>query len=199
MASVKQKYDKVAPYYDYMSGIFERHIINHAVSLLNISKKDKFLDLACGTGKVLKQASKQTNKLYGCDFSKNMVEVAKKRCPTAKYKVCNITNKLYYDKMDKINLSVTLGMIPKNKQQQMFKEIKKILKSNGLLVVTEYTTKNQNWFTKILNLQNKVIPSFQDCKPLDVEKILKENKFKIIKSEIKSILGFNFEIVLCKK
>jgi ubiquinone/menaquinone biosynthesis C-methylase UbiE len=200
----QQKYDDVGNFFDYLSGIFERGIINRAVDLLDIKKSDSFLDVACGTGKVMIYASKKTNKLCGCDFSNTMINVAKKRLKklkvSAKLDVCDITKKLpYKDKsFDKINFSVTLGMINPKEYQKVFLEIKRTLKKKGQIVVTEYTTKKKNIFTNMLEWEHKICPKFQDCIPVNVEQILIKNGFKIIKPEIKNCFGFKFEVVLAE-
>ncbi|MFA6089581.1 MAG: methyltransferase domain-containing protein [Candidatus Woesearchaeota archaeon] len=196
----KEKYNKVGNFFDYVSGIFERNTINNAIDMLNLKKEDYFLDLACGTGKVLKYASKKTKKLYGCDFSDKMLTVCKKRNKNinVELKLCDITTKLPYknNTFDKINFSVTLGMINTEYYKKVFSEIKRVLKKDGKIVITEYTTKKRNIFTKILELEHKLIPKFQDCKPINVEEILIKNNFKILILKTTSVFGFKFEIVL---
>lgn len=205
MVNQQQKYNSVGNYFDYVSGIFERKIINKAVDSLDIKNTDSFLDLACGTGKVLKYASKKTKHLYACDFSKKMIDVAKKRLQKskigAKIEICDITKKLPYktNSIDKINFSVTLGMIDPKDYKIMLSEIKRVLRKDGLLAVTEYTIKKRNIFTSLLLWENKVMPKFQDCKPVNVEETLKQNGFEIINSKIKNCFGFKFEVVLAKK
>lgn len=196
----KNKYNKVAWIYDYISGLFERKIIDYGVDKLKINEDDTFLDLACGTGKVLEYASQKTKNLFGCDFSINMINQAKKRCPVAKYTLCDITKKLPYkdNQFDKINFSVTLGMIDESKYNQMFKEIKRVLKPEGFLVVVEYTSKKPNILTRLLEVEHRVFPQFQDCKPVDVKKTLENNDFKVKSSKIKSVTGFKFEICVTK-
>lgn len=199
----QEKYDSIGNIFDFVSGIFERRIINFGVDLLSLKKKESFLDLACGTGKVLLYASKKTNMLFGCDFSKSMLHVAKKRLKNTnvKLELSDITKKIPYPNsfFDKINFSVTLGMIDAKKHKKMFSEIKRVLKNDGILVVTEYTTKKRNLFTNILEWENRVWPKFQDCKPVNVEQILLDNGFCILKINIKNCFGFKFEIVLAKK
>ena len=199
--NIKEKYNRVATYFDYVSGFMERKVINHAIDLLDLQKKDVFLDLACGTGKVLYHAAKKTKHLHGCDFSQNMIKVAKKRASAAQYTICNITKKLPYQnhQFDKINFSVTLGMIPEDKYKSLFREIRRVLKPKGKLVITEYTNRKKSIFTKLLHCEHLFVPVFQDCKPLNVRQITEENGFKVIKDKIKTVWGFPFEIVLVEK
>lgn len=198
---VREKYDRIAPYFDFLSGFMERSTISRAMDLLELRKKDRFLDLACGTGKVLRSAKKKTRLLYGCDFSKNMIAVAKRRAPFAAYLVCDVTKRLPYAdaSFDAINFSVTLGMIPQKKHWTLFREIRRVLKPRGRLVITEYTTRKKSPLAWFLALQHRVIPQFQDCGPLDVRRIVKKHGFGVVHDEIRTAWGFPFEIVLCKK
>ena len=47
----QKKYDNVGSVFDYISGIFERDIINHAVDLLEIKKKGFILRPGMRNGK----------------------------------------------------------------------------------------------------------------------------------------------------
>jgi ubiquinone/menaquinone biosynthesis C-methylase UbiE len=203
MINQKKKYNLVGGFFDFVSGIFERGVINTGIDSLDLKTEDKFLDLACGTGKVMLYAYKKTNNVYGCDFSEKMLDEARKRLSNKKAHIieCDITKKMPYKSnfFDKINFSVTLGMIDEKDYEKMFSEIKRILKQDGLLSVTEYTTKKRNIFTFLLEWENKIFPGFQDCRPIDVEGILKKNGFKVLNYKVKSCFGFNFEVVLAKK
>ena len=55
------------------------------------SKSDKYMDFACGTGRLLKLGNSVFGHASGIDISKNMLSVARKRVPNAKLYCLDVT------------------------------------------------------------------------------------------------------------
>ena len=54
-----------------------------------INKDEKILDIGCGPGKWYDSISKITKNYHGIDYSKNMINIAKKRNPEGKWTVAD--------------------------------------------------------------------------------------------------------------
>ena len=79
------------------------------------------LDVGCGAGVKSKHLIKKGLKVVGIDLSEEMIEIAKKEVPEAKFKVADIAEPLEFDeKFDGIFAQAVLLHIPK-------KDIKKVL------------------------------------------------------------------------
>ncbi len=93
----------------------------------------KLLDLGCGPGIHIKEYLKRGADCYGVDFSKEMIRLAKKRCPKAKFDVSDIGKlKFGENEFDIVTASLVLDHIKDLKI--IIKEIKRVLKRKGLFI-----------------------------------------------------------------
>jgi len=91
------------------------------------------LDVGCGPGIHIKEYQKRGAKCTGIDFSKEMVKLAKKRCPKSQFNIGNI-NKLNFknNSFDIVTSSLVLDHL-KNLSKPL-EEIHRILKKGGLFI-----------------------------------------------------------------
>lgn len=76
----EEKWDLEAENYDNRRFPYLRSMQEKIVSLLNLNKNQRLLDVGCGTGRALRLASslvKSKGEFYGIDLSSKMVRVAK--------------------------------------------------------------------------------------------------------------------------
>jgi SAM-dependent methyltransferase len=57
---------------------------NNIIDKLNFKKKDSIFEFGCGSGALLYLFKTKTNKLYGCDFSNQLITASKKIFPNLK-------------------------------------------------------------------------------------------------------------------
>lgn len=120
------------------------------VSALIKNKKDKPLvvDLGCGSGIMAKELIKKGFRVYGIDASKEMISLAKKKVPTAKFKVSSYLN----TDIPKCNVITSIGevfnyLFDKKVSQQtlmkIFSKCFKALEDDGVFVfdVMEFSNK----------------------------------------------------------
>lgn len=67
------------------------------MDLLNIQEGQRFLDVACGTGYLLKQASEIGAKTFGVDISSEAVDISKNNSPMSEIEVSDGENLNYPD------------------------------------------------------------------------------------------------------
>ena len=99
---------------------------------------DKILDLGCGNGRFFKLLKDKDVNYIGVDFSEKLIEIAKKKYPKVKFQVADALDLPFPNNyFDKIYSIATLHHIPsKQFRLQLLKETRRILKPNGLLILT---------------------------------------------------------------
>lgn len=151
------------------------------------SKKDnsqtKLLDLGCGSGTYLKLFYNNGFQVYGTDYSKEVIHVAEERVSNKKIKLvtADIYNlpfsDNYFDMIVCLNVFQTV-----DKPSLAMKEIKRVLKGNGLLIIMTL-----NRFSVFL-LFSKNQSRLQKYNPYEFKSMIGENDFYDIK--IKGIYFF---------
>lgn len=99
---------------------------------------DKILDLGCGNGRLLELLKNQEIDYIGIDSSKRLIEIAKKKYPEAKFQIGDALNLLFPDNFfDKVFSIAVLHHIPSEDfRVQFLKEVKRVLKPEGILFLT---------------------------------------------------------------
>jgi ubiquinone/menaquinone biosynthesis C-methylase UbiE len=141
MAKQNEYWNKVAPKKEFTTpfkiDLFKKHV----------SKNNKILDYGCGYGRTLKvlQDNGYIN-LSGVDFSEKMIERAKKENPLIDCRTVK-NNKLMYEdnSFDAVLLLAVLTCVINNEEQEMImKEIKRVLKPNGIIYINDFLINNDN-------------------------------------------------------
>ncbi len=99
----------------------------------------RVLDLGCGNGRHYKALKRKKIGYLGIDFSEKLLEIARKKYPQAKFKLGDITKPETFENTGKFDICFCIAVlhhIPgKELQKKVIKNIKKILKSEGILVL----------------------------------------------------------------
>jgi len=110
---------------------------------LNIKRGFKILDLGCGTGRHILKFGKVAN-FVGVDISPHMIQIAKSQLNKRKIKsklivgdMMELDKILKNEKFDMVLLMYhTLGcIVPERKRISLLKQIKKLLKKDGILIL----------------------------------------------------------------
>lgn len=140
-----------------------QHIFHH--------KKDlKILDIACGTGKVIKILEKNLNiqSIHGCDISDFLIEKAKlKGIENNRLKVCDATNLPY--KNDEFDYNYSIGSLEHFTQDGIIKfleESKRVTKITGYhLIPISRSGTDEGWITNYQSYFNNSLTWWTDiCK-----------------------------------
>eukprot|EP00997_Jenningsia_sp_PLL12_P006636 NODE_3199_length_803_cov_84.340849_g2670_i0.p2 GENE.NODE_3199_length_803_cov_84.340849_g2670_i0~~NODE_3199_length_803_cov_84.340849_g2670_i0.p2 ORF type:complete len:218 (-),score=54.89 NODE_3199_length_803_cov_84.340849_g2670_i0:149-730(-) len=107
----------------------------------------KILDYGCGPGQVLSDLRQVgfTN-LHGIDFSSEMLRRAKETVPDALYELKRRNRLPYQDaSFDCVLLMNVLGyIIPNLEQMRLVDEIRRVLRPQGVVFVTDYLLADEN-------------------------------------------------------
>lgn len=111
------------------------HSIERFIQL--ISPKAKILDIGCGSGRDAKIFTDRGMDVLGIDFSSNLIEIAKKTAPLAKFQVMDIEEmKFPVGFFDGAWAASSLLHIPKSNILAVFNQIHSLLKEKGYFYLT---------------------------------------------------------------
>lgn len=106
-----------------------------------VDKSNLILDFGCGYGRILTELSQYGfNRLYGVDFSEEMLKLAKNNCKNVFFcQNSSVAIPFKNESFDGIILSAVLTCIANKKNQDaLMIEIERTLKKNGILYVTDF-------------------------------------------------------------
>lgn len=103
-----------------------------------IKKKEKVLDAGCGNGRYYAPLSKKEVEYIGIDNSENLIKLAKNKYPGINFKIGDILDLPFPENsFDKIISIAVLHHIPSKKLKiQFLKELKRVLKNDGVIILT---------------------------------------------------------------
>jgi len=173
---VQNGYNKIGKKYQDLRLEHETEGIEEFIKLL--PNNAKVLDAGCGTGiPYTKFLSDSGLNVMGVDFSEEMLRLAKENVPGATFVKQNITRLDFPDNCfdGLISLNVIIH-IPREKHRLLFEQFYRILKPNGIILVT---MANSEWEEIGEFCGERMFWShFEPAKSLQ---IIKESGFKIIK------------------
>jgi ubiquinone/menaquinone biosynthesis C-methylase UbiE len=136
----------VNPKYDTLPSISHKF----CVSLLSpyFRKKCKILDIGCWSGQFVGLLDQQY-KIVGIDIDKKVLEFAKSLYPHVKFVKASALNLPFRNKLfDIVTLLATIEHLPKRSEHKILKEIHRVLKPNGYLLIS---TMNNQLLSKLLD------------------------------------------------
>ncbi|MFA5072200.1 MAG: methyltransferase domain-containing protein [Candidatus Pacearchaeota archaeon] len=108
-----------------------------------LSPNDKVLDLGCGNARFYQSFKNKNVDYLGIDVSSKLIEIAKNNYPEGKFEVSSIES-ILSDSFNKVYSIAVLHHIPSHEFRLNFlKEIKRVLKDNGSLVLTVWNLKEK--------------------------------------------------------
>jgi 2-polyprenyl-3-methyl-5-hydroxy-6-metoxy-1,4-benzoquinol methylase len=179
-------YDNTEQYYTYIWDNYEKPCLE------DIAKKsgrdNKYLDFACGSGRVICVLEKYFSKSLGIDISKEMVLLAKKRCKRSKFRVADITK-------NKISLAYQPDIITSFRfflhaqpllREEVFFRLSKVLAEDGRIILNIHGNKYSfhGIYALLSRLSGRPIASLSYR---EVKGLCNRNNLKI-----KKIYGFGF-------
>ncbi|MGB5793949.1 bifunctional demethylmenaquinone methyltransferase/2-methoxy-6-polyprenyl-1,4-benzoquinol methylase UbiE, partial [Poseidonibacter sp.] len=140
---------------------------NKTFELYNSKKIEKIVDVACGTGDMIlfwKKVAEKNNitldNIIGIDPSVGMMEVGKQKLPDVEFIEAGAANMpLQNDSADIISISYGIRNVVQ--RQEAFFEFARVLKNDGLVVISEFTknekTNPLDYLTDFY--MNKILPT----------------------------------------
>ena len=121
-------------------------VLSYVHSLIKESKETKILDAGVGTGLLTYELYKKGAQIYGIDFSKKMLELAKQKMPKGKFYCYDFKYGLPKDldgvKFDYIVSSYAIHHLDDEEKVNFILKLKGILKENGKIIIADISFKN---------------------------------------------------------
>lgn len=149
-----------------------------------LKPKSSILDLGCGSGRDAIHLSKLGYSVTGIDLSKNMIKYAKKLGSKVNFKVMDMKKLNFKDNsFDAVWANASLLHLNKNSISIVLRKIYRMLNKNGLFYLSIKKGKGEGLISDERYGNIKKFWSFYAKN--EIEKLLKKNKFSIIRSYIK--------------
>src|SRR3989338_1277721 len=103
---------------------------------LGILNQKKLLDVGCGPGIHAREYARLGANVTGVDVTSEMIEIAKKYCPTAAFQTANIYTLPFNDNSFDI-VTASLMTFHLDDPARAFKEVKRVLKDNGKFLYSD--------------------------------------------------------------
>jgi ubiquinone/menaquinone biosynthesis C-methylase UbiE len=209
-AQVKESYDKMSPFYDYFAGLFEQNYRNAALKRLNIIRGETVLEIGFGTGHCLKQMAEavgEEGRVYGIDISSGMLAAGRRRLEKAGISnrvelTCDDAVKMPYadNKFDAVFSSFTLELFDSPEIPQVLAEIRRVLKPYGRVGMMSMSKEGgASPLLKLYEWLHQKLPQYVDCRPIYVERSIKNAGFGIQYKETVNLMGLPGDIVIGTK
>lgn len=113
---------------------------------------EKVLDLGCGNGRLFEIFKNKEIEYFGIDNSEKLIGIAKKNIPFINFQIADALKLPFPDNyFDKVFSVAVLHHIPsKEFRLQFFKEIKRVLKPKGELILTVWGLWRNKRFLKLI-------------------------------------------------
>ncbi len=175
-----RKYDIIASGFAEMRNSFATEKKYLDLFMEYLQPKSSILDVGCGSGyPIASYLVEHGFQVTGVDASKELLKIAKVKCPTMKLIYGDVRDVNIEDKFDGIIEWWCLFHLPKEAHEKMISRFASWLKKDGILEFTTGDSEYQDTSSAMLNQEL----SFFSLDPELYEKYLKENGFKILLRE----------------
>ncbi len=180
-------FDQVAKHYnDFIPVHITAHysLVREEFLKRYIPKKGLVLDVGCGTGNIAGPLSKQSFRIYGLDSSGNMLGELKKKYPKVIIKRGNIDRLPFPSEKFDVTYSIAVfhHLINKELVAAAIKEMIRVTKKGGTLIIWDHNPKNPYWPIILKKLPwDKNVRLVPEEEIIDVAIKLKINLIKVFK------------------
>lgn len=208
---IKQAYGTLSRFYAVAEGIFEKGLRKRGLKLLAVKPGEVVLEIGFGTGYSLKEIASsvgENGKAHGIDITPQMIKTAANRLKRAGLRErVTLTEgdarKMPYpdDKFDAVYIADTLELFDTPDIPKVLREIKRVLKESGRLVVTSLSRqgKEGSLFVRFYEWLHRTWPKYINCRPIYVAEAIKDAGYEITRTESFSMAGLvPYELVLAK-
>jgi SAM-dependent methyltransferase len=145
-AAAAEKYDELYEQANFATGSYMRYELDTIKRFISqVPSRNIVLDLGCGTGRDSFYLSKQFDKVYGYDFSPEMVFVANKnklikRAGNVSFEVKDIEEEELpwaNGTIPLVNTAFGMGSFVEN-LENLFREVKRVLQPSGIAIFSFY-------------------------------------------------------------
>lgn len=206
-------YDRISSYYDLIADAGEHKAREAGEQILNPRPSEHILEIGFGTGNSIVSLAKHvqpSGTISGIDISEGMLNVASKKAAQndladrIELKVGDARELPFEaDSFDAVFTSFTLELFPLTDIAMVLKEIERVLKPGGRLVIVSMSAVKEGDHASLLEKtyiwMHRHFPHLVDCQPIDVEKHLAETELKSVQFQEVKIWTMPVAIVSATK
>ncbi len=205
---IRKNYDRLSGWYDLIEGWGEKSICVNAINLINVQSGEKVLEIGSGTGLNLLRISQAVERceITGLDLSYKMCQQSKMKASRKKDSTVKFVNgnaiQLPFPEnhFDVLFMLFTLEIIPDEYLSFAMSECGRVLKSSGRLCIVAISKEKMSRMMMRLYLWSvQHFPDIVDCRPIDLESILKNAGFVSSINKFHSLWGLPVRILLANK
>ena len=180
---IKEKYSKIASKYDLLEALPELLGLARIRKTLFQKAEGNVLEVAAGTGKNFSSYKKSIT-LTAVDISPNMLAVAQKKAKkfklNAEFKVMD-AHALDFPDNTFDTVTSSLSMCTFTDPVKVLKEMKRVCKPGGRILLLEHGRSSKKWINKFLDKKEAAHAETLGCHwNRDVDQILSEASIKIL-------------------
>ena len=163
---------------NYMS-VIEDDLLRTIVPTLFPGMSPRYLDFACGTGRITSIVAPMSAHSFGVDISESMLKNAKLKCPDTQFFHMDITkNPLNLEPVDLITSFRFFGNAQDALRADVLPELNRLLKKDGYLLINNH---RNPWSLQYMLGRLTGGKRELDLTPVKLKKILNANGFRITK------------------
>jgi ubiquinone/menaquinone biosynthesis C-methylase UbiE len=205
---IQNNYDRLSGWYDLIEGWGEKSICVNAIKLINVQSGEKVLEVGSGTGSNLLRISQAVEKceIAGLDLSYKMCQQAKMKAGRKKDSSVEFVNSnaiqlpFPENQFDVLFMLFTFEIIPDEYLSLAMSECRRVLKPSGRLCIGAISAEKMNRLMMRLYLWSiHHYPGIVDCRPIDLDSILKNAGFESMVNQFHSLWGLPVRILLATK
>ncbi len=206
-AKAKEVYDRISPFYDSLTGPFEREFAKRGLDRLSVEKGEEVLEIGFGPGRCLLQIAERVGpegRAYGIDLSHGMIEVSRRRLEKAglwdRVEICcgdAVRLPFRSSAFDAVFMSFTLELFDTPEIPEVLREVRRVLRTSGRVGIVSMSKEDGDSFlVSLYEWGHRRWPKYLDCRPIYVERSMTQAGYEIKERERPALLGMPAEIVI---
>ncbi len=203
-------YDKISKWYDLLEGMWEKGAREAGLRKLGVKVGERVLEIGFGPGHdliTLAQSISETGQVYGIDLSPQMLSIARTRVRDKGLASrvdlrCGDAIRLPFetDFFDAVFTSFTLELFDTPEIPQVLGECNRVLRRGGRICIVSLSKAGRaSWMRDLYEWGHERFPNLLDCRPIYVEKALRDACFQILDATRTSLWGLPIENVLASR
>lgn len=174
-------YSRISTFYDLLTAS-EKPLIMKGIAALHPLPGESILEIGCATGiglGMIERIMEGQGFSLGLDLSYDMLQACRKKTSGNLLQGDAGYLPLSSAQFDGVFCSFTLELFSQDQIEQVLKEIRRVLKPEGRLLVAALSSHRENLATKLYGAAHRLFPVAVDCRPIPVDRILQENGYEI--------------------
>jgi ubiquinone/menaquinone biosynthesis C-methylase UbiE len=206
----RASYNKLSQWYDMLAGHYEKKYRDSGLQELGVKEGEVVLEIGFGTGHcilTLAQSVGSSGMTCGIDLSDGMADITQ-----VKVSEDGLSDRvmlmlgdaaelpLESNCFDAVFTSFTLELFDTPEIPIVLQECRRVLRSGGRICIVAMSGKGRgSLMMRLYEWLHNNFPSYVDCRPIFVEKALKDAGFEMLKAKEVSMWGLTGEIVIANK